>query len=199
MLIVTSVWTALVYTDKELKKFVFDNLWLFYTCTIVSIAIMCAMMCCYQKFRRVPVNYIMLGTFTITHTYMVAGITSQYDPEIVVSAAICTTGMFFALTAYACFTKTDMTKMGGALSTATIMVFCFMFLFMFFDIPFLRVILVVVVIILMSVWVVYDTQLIIGNKKKYRLEMDDYTLGALIIYTDVITIFLYIMELFGGR
>jgi FtsH-binding integral membrane protein len=141
----------------------------------------------------------MLSIFTVSHSYMIAGITSTYDPETILAAALCTLGMFIALTMYACFTKKDITKLGGALSTATMMIFCFIILSMMFRIPATRIIIVIVVIILMSVWVVYDTQLIIGNDKRYRLEVDDYCIGALIIYTDILTIFLYILELLGGK
>ena len=170
-----------------------------YACTVVSIAIMCLLICKHQYAKIVPVNYIALSVFTITHSYMVAGITTLYEPEIVVSAAVCTGAMFLGLTTYACFTKTDMTKKGGALVTATMMIFMFCLLSFLFDFGMLRVVIVVAVIILMSVWVVHDTQMIIGGKKKYQLSLDDYIVGALIIYIDVMTIFMYVLELFGGK
>lgn len=50
--------------------------------------------------------------------------------------------------------------------------------------------LICVIIALLSIFIVYDTQLIIGGESKYdQLEVDDYILGALIIYSDIVTIF----------
>lgn len=93
-----------------------------------------------------------------------------------------------------------MTKRGGAIATFTMMVFCFILLSWVIYVPIIRTIIVIIVIILMSMWVIHDTQMIIGGKKvKYQLDVDDYIIGAIIIYSDIVTIFLYLLELFGGR
>ena len=56
----------------------------------------------------------------------------------------------------------------------------------------MRVVLIIIVLIIMSAWLIHDTQLIIGGKYA-ELEMDDYVIGALIIYSDILTIFLYLL------
>ena len=81
MIAVTALWTALVYTNISLAIWVFSNLWLYYVMLIVTLAIMCSMICHKtQMFREVPKNYIVAGIFTITHAYLVGAITAQYDP-----------------------------------------------------------------------------------------------------------------------
>jgi FtsH-binding integral membrane protein len=45
---------------------------------------------------------------------------------------------------------------------------------------------------------IHDTQLIVG-KGKWKLGLDDYIVGALIIYVDIITIFLYLLALFAKK
>jgi FtsH-binding integral membrane protein len=35
--------------------------------------------------------------------------------------------------------------------------------------------------------------------KRYEIEIDDYILGAVILYSDIVTIFLYLLSLFGGN
>ena len=38
-----------------------------------------------------------------------------------------------------------------------------------------------------------------GGEGKYgQLDLDDYCIGALIIYSDIVTMFLYILQIFGG-
>lgn len=35
--------------------------------------------------------------------------------------------------------------------------------------------------------------------KRYAIEIDDYIVGAVILYTDIITIFIYLLQIFGGE
>ena len=51
-------------------------------------------------------------------------------------------------------------------------------------------------VILFGMYLVYDTQLICG-KHKLKLSIDDYIIAALILYIDIIQIFLYILEILG--
>ena len=55
-----------------------------------------------------------------------------------------------------------------------------------------------IAVMLFSFYLIYDTQLIMGGKR-YEIDIDDYILGAIILYTDIITIFLYLLKLFGGK
>jgi FtsH-binding integral membrane protein len=35
--------------------------------------------------------------------------------------------------------------------------------------------------------------------KRYEVDIDDYIIGAVILYTDIITIFIYLLQLFGEK
>ena len=164
----------------------------------VVIAISCSMLCCGYKYcRGYPQNYILLATYTVFHSYLIGALCQNYNPEIVLAAAAVTAGMFLALTLYACFTKTDFTYMGGILCVSTFSLIMFFILMSWFtkknSVAYL--IIICCFIVLLSIWIIYDTQLIIGNKKKGYAEfsLDDYCIGALIIYSDIITLFLYIL------
>ena len=43
----------------------------------------------------------------------------------------------------------------------------------------------------------FDTQLIMGGKK-YEISPEDYVFAAMMLYVDIIYIFLYLLALFGG-
>ena len=45
---------------------------------------------------------------------------------------------------------------------------------------------------------IYDTQLIAGGKK-HQLSMDDYIVGPLLLYIDIMMLFLELIKLFGDR
>lgn len=93
-----------------------------------------------------------------------------------------------------------MTKFGGALAAASMMLFCGIFLLIFIPIPGIRLAIVIFVIILMAAFLVHDTQIIVGGShRKFQLELDDYCVGALIIYSDILTIFVYLLELLNGN
>ena len=89
---------------------------------------------------------------------MVGALVPQYDKETVIMAAVTTMAMFIALTLYAAFTKTDVTKMGGFLASASMMVFIFIMMYsLFFRSKVLNMLICCVVVALLSVFIVYDT------------------------------------------
>lgn len=49
-----------------------------------------------------------------------------------------------------------------------------------------------------SVYLIIDTQLIMGGREK-ELTMDNYVLGAVILYIDIIRLFLEILRIFGKK
>jgi len=104
-----------------------------------------------------------------------------------------TASLTLGLTFYAFNTKTDFTAWGGMLwgLGAVLLIFG---LFSFLFGPTMRLIYCTLGVILFSVYLVFDTQLIMGGEGKYAsLGKDDYILGAIILYLDIINIFLYIV------
>lgn len=51
-------------------------------------------------------------------------------------------------------------------------------------------------VLLFGIYIVVDTQLIIGNRGA-ELAIDDYYLGAMFLYIDIISIFIYLLQLLG--
>ena len=60
--------------------------------------------------------------------------------------------------------------------------------------PFVSAILVV----FYGLYLIYDTQLIAGGRQ-HSLSYDDYIVGALLIYVDIMMLFLELLRLFGDR
>ena len=53
-------------------------------------------------------------------------------------------------------------------------------------------------IVVFGIFLIFDTQLIVG-KGRHRLSLDDYIIAALILYLDIITIFLYLLDLLKDK
>lgn len=51
-----------------------------------------------------------------------------------------------------------------------------------------------------SVYLIIDTMQIVGGKSAggYALDMDEYIMGALMLYIDIIMIFIYILKLLAA-
>jgi FtsH-binding integral membrane protein len=53
---------------------------------------------------------------------------------------------------------------------------------------------------LFSFYLLCDTQMIIGGKhRRFQFQEDDYILGALVLYLDIINLFLEILRLLGDN
>ena len=160
--------------------------------TVLSFGFLLAIACCPKVRRTYPTNYVVLSLFTICQT-ITLGIYASYFQTA--SVAVCmglTAGIVTVLTIYACTTKRDFTAMGGSLV-------CVLFVFvmagwlmpLFYFVPGLGKVVHVayacVGALIFSLYIVYDTQLIVGGTHKHSYSTDEYVFAALNLY--VITIF----------
>ncbi len=49
-----------------------------------------------------------------------------------------------------------------------------------------------------SLYLVYDTQLMMGGKHKYALDPEEYIFAALNLYLDIVQLFMYILMIIGA-
>ena len=160
------------------------------TAFIVSIALVC-----FRSIgRTVPTNYILLTIFTMCEGYAVSYSCAMTSPRIVFMAATMTLMITISLTIYAMTTKNDFTYCGGMLFICGMVMFVVAIFLLFTNNPVAHIIYSAFGVILYGIYLIYDTQLIMGNKQ-HELTLDDYVLGALFIYMDVILIFLYILDI----
>ena len=164
----------------------------------VSLVIEIAIICCKGCARRVPLNYILLLTFTVCQSFVFGVITSMYTAESVLMAAGMTLGMTFALTLYACTTKTDFTACGALFFTLSIGMMALMALSFFMTFAeWWYPVLSALLLVFYGLFLIYDTQMVLGGGK-HELTYDDYIVGALILYVDIMMIFLELLKIFGS-
>ena len=192
--------TTLIYfsmTNEILMKFMLANVWPLYLSCIGSIIVVIILICG-KLTRTVPVNYFLLIVLTLLEGFMASYTTIYFQPISVLVCAGLTMLIVFALTMYACFTKRDMTMMGGFLFCFSIILIFLGIVGFFFTSYFYQMFLNSLGVLLMSLYLIFDTQLVIGNKRNL-IDVDDYILGALNIYLDIIGLFLRILKLFGKK
>jgi FtsH-binding integral membrane protein len=52
--------------------------------------------------------------------------------------------------------------------------------------------------LLFSIYIVYDTQIMMGGTHKYSISPEEYIFAALNLYLDIVNLFLYILTIIGA-
>ena len=166
---------------------------------VVSIVVEVIILCCRNCARKVPANYFLLLIFTVCQSTFFSFVCSHYSTESCLTAAFMTAVITVGLTTYACITSTDFTMCRSFFLLMSLSSICFMIVSTYLAFsawwhPFLCSVLVVV----FGLYLVYDTQLI-ASGKSHSLSYDDYILAALLVYVDVLMLFLEFLKLFGSK
>lgn len=195
-ILITTILTIATFVSEDLRIFMVTYPTIFYVAIVGFIITLYALACYPKVARSVPINYILLAIFTICMAYVVAVISSMYSYRTVTAAAILTLLMAVGLTAYAWYTKTDFTMLGGMLFVCSLLLVGAILLGIFITSRWYHALIAAGIVALMSIYIIYDTQLIIG-KHSQKFMIDDYIFAALSLYLDIINIFLALLQLIG--
>jgi len=173
--------------------------WILYVGMAASFILIIPMACIRSLRLSFPINFLLLASFTVAEGVTLGMVSMRYDAEAVLLAAGLTTAIVFTLTIFAFQTKIDFTMMGGML-LCVLVVFCLFSLIAIF-IPqsrTLHMVMGAVGALIFSVYLVYDTQMMMGGDHKYSISPEEYIFAALAIYLDVVNIFMYILRFVGA-
>lgn len=196
-LLVTVVFTVIMMYSSSFVLWVSSNTWILYVDMVMIIVIEIAIICCKSVGRRAPLNYILLFIFTLGFSLLVGLCSAVSDPTIVFIAAAMTLGITIALTAYAIFTKTDFTVCGGMLFIVVMTLSLFGMFLWWGATSTTNVVYCSIWAIIYGIYLIYDTQLIVG-RHRHKLEIDDYILGAMLIYIDIVGLFIELLSILGA-
>jgi FtsH-binding integral membrane protein len=193
LLIVVSA-CLLTMFDKSVSRFQRKNKEIFYVAMVLSILLLLLITCVDIARRKVPINYILLFIFTVCEAYMVSYACAVSKPKIVLMAASMTCGMVLCLTLYACITDTDYTQYGAILFGFAIVLMIMSIFLLFTKNKTLYVILCALGVFLFSIYIIYDTQLIL-RKGAYSLGLDDYIVAPMFLFVDIVGLFMNLLGL----
>lgn len=197
-LLVTTAIIAVFTFHGPTKKFVHGNIAIFYCSMAVMIVCLICMSCCASVRRKAPTNIIFLGVFTLAESFMLGTAAASFRSEEVVMAAGITAIVCFSLTIFALQTKWDFTVLGGALFVAVIILFVFGIIVAFIPNKAAQIAYASAGALLFSIYLIYDTQMMMGGKHKYSISPEEYIFAALNLYLDIINIFIYILSIIGA-
>uniref|UniRef100_A0A3Q3W962 Uncharacterized protein n=1 Tax=Mola mola TaxID=94237 RepID=A0A3Q3W962_MOLML len=186
-----------IYWDT-LRFWVWDHSWFTYCMMAIVLVLILIMSCCDSLRRQVPLNFIALGVFTAAEGLMLGSLTVYFDADAVLWAVGATALVSFALSLFAMQSKWDFTAASGALWVLMWSLLSFALLCAILRSRYLHILYACLGTLIFSLYLVFDTQLILGGKhRKYQMSPEEYVFAALNLYLDVVTIFLFLLQLIG--
>ncbi|CAK6973117.1 protein lifeguard 1 [Scomber scombrus] len=174
------------------KKAVQENLWVYLSSFIVFAVVAIALSCCKSFSRRHPWNIVALVVVTLSLSYMVGTIASFHNTTAVVITMGVTIAISFAIIAFSAQTRYDFTICYGVLLVLAVDVIMFGFFCTFYYSYIADVAYGCLGALLYSLFLMIDCQLMMGMMS-YRLNPEEYINAALMIYLDIVLIFLYLL------
>uniref|UniRef100_A0A8C9L2E8 Uncharacterized protein n=1 Tax=Panthera tigris altaica TaxID=74533 RepID=A0A8C9L2E8_PANTA len=154
--------------------------------------------CCGNLQRQVPVNYILLGVFTVLQGLLLGAVSVFCNAEEVLWATAATALVTLSLTLFALQTKWDFTMLNGMLFVFLFVLLIYGIFFLFIRSYWLHLLYAGLGTVLFSLYLVMDVQLMVGGRHHHSdLHPEEYVFAALNIYLDIINLFLFILELIG--
>ncbi|XP_071451123.1 protein lifeguard 1-like [Hetaerina americana] len=196
-LLVTVGFILLFMFHMPTKMYVRQHPSMMYVAYGVFLVVLIALSCCESVRRKYPTNFICLVILTFAMSYMMGTMAAFYDTQAVLMAAGITAIVCFSLSVFAFQTKWDFTIMSGALLAAMVVFLIFGIICIFIPGKAMLLVYCSIGVLLMSVYLVYDTQLMMGGNHKFSISPEDYIFAAVSLYLDIVYIFMYILQIIG--
>lgn len=160
-----------------------------------------ALSCCGDLRRQFPWNVILLVLFTLSMAFMMGFVSSFYNTKSVVLCVGITAMVCLSVTIFSFQTKIDVTSCQGVLfSLCIVMLLCAITISIvvpFGYVPWLHATYAVGGAILFTLFLAFDTQMLLGNKR-YTISPEEYIFATLAIYLDIIYLFSFLLQITGG-
>ncbi|XP_060620196.1 protein lifeguard 2 [Anolis sagrei] len=157
--------------------------------------------CCSGPRRYFPWNLILLTIFTLSMAYMTGMLASYYDTKSILLCLMITALVCISVTIFSFQTKYDFTSCQGILFVMMMVLFfsgiILAIMLPFKYVPWLHAVYAVLGAIVFTMFLAFDTQLLMGNRN-YALSPEEYIFGALNIYLDIVYIFSFFLQIFGS-
>merc|ERR1712048_1064507 len=188
-----------IFTVEKVKLYSAQHPEMWWIALVIMLVSIISLACCEGVRRKTPHNFIFLGLFTLAEGFMLGTITARYDIDEVMMAVGACAAITLGLTIFASQTKIDFTAMGGVLLAVLICFIIFGFIAAFFPASrTLNLVYASIGCIIFSLYIVYDTQLMVGGSHKYSLSPEEYVFASLNLYLDIVNLFMYLLAIFGN-
>uniref|UniRef100_A0A672YZH5 Zgc:110410 n=1 Tax=Sphaeramia orbicularis TaxID=375764 RepID=A0A672YZH5_9TELE len=189
LLVTVGIICAFLYW-RTLRIWSWHHPWFTYSMMVSTLVLIMVLACCDNVRRKVPLNFIALGLLIFFFRL--------FEAEAVLWAIGATALVAFSLTLFAMQSKWDFTMASGALWVFAWTLFSFALLCAILRTEFVYITYACLGTLLFSLYLVFDTQLILGGKhRKYEISPEEYVFAALSLYLDIVSLFLLLLQLIG--
>ncbi|CAL8401547.1 unnamed protein product [Arctogadus glacialis] len=160
-----------------------------------------ALTCCGDLRRQYPMNLVLLCIFTLSMASMMGFMSSFYNTKSVVLCLGITAIVCLSVTLFSFHSKFDFTSCQGVmLALCVVMLLCAITLSIvvpFGYVPWLHAVYAVIGAVLFTLFLAFDTQLLLGNKR-YAISPEEYVFATLNLYLDIVYLFSFLLQCVGG-
>ena len=183
---------AFMALHQPTHVYVLTHAWPVVLSIFLSFLLIMTLMCYKDKS---PQNMYLLAAFTFVEAFMVGTVTTAYAEEnagIVLEAVFLTGAIFIGLTVFTFQSKIDFSFLGAFLSMGLGALILWGFFAMLFGVG-TGYVYALLGCIIFSGYILFDTWLIMD-----KLNPHEYVLAAIMLYLDIINLFLYILQLLAS-
>ncbi|XP_047224426.1 protein lifeguard 1 [Girardinichthys multiradiatus] len=178
--------------SSVVKEAVQTNMWAYLSSFIVFAVVAITLSLCKSFRRRHPWNIVGLVIVTLSLSYMVGTAASFHDTTVVVITMAVTLVISVAIIAFSAQTRYDFTIYYGVLLILAVDVLMFGFFCTFYYSHIANIAYGCLGALLYSLFLMVHCQLMMGMLS-FRLNPEEYITAALLIYLDIVLIFLYLL------
>lgn len=185
---------ALFQFHEGALLYAYSNPWMLNLAMISTLALTLLMSFSTTLRREAPLNFAILGLYTVCQGFLVGLVSSFYEVEKVMYAIGLTAAITFGLSIYATTTKEDFTMKGGMLVSLVMALTIGSLISIFYRGEFFMLLLSIGGAAVFSMYIVYDLQMIMGDRT-LSISAEEYIFAALTLYVDIVRIFMELLKI----
>lgn len=197
-LIFTSILIAAFVLNNETKAYFAKSQGWMYLGFLIFFVTFLVLVCMESARRSAPLNFVLLSVMTLGYGLVAAVVSCRYNTTTVMAAFLATGLSCLIVAALARSSSIDITNCG---TTLCLLGFAHMIialvLILIFPSRMTSMIIAVCGALLCSLYLMFDLQLIMGGRK-CELSPEEYILGAVMLYVDIVQLFLYMLSIFSS-
>ncbi|XP_077472078.1 protein lifeguard 1 [Stigmatopora argus] len=175
------------------KKVVQKNIWIYVSSFLIFAVVSIALSCAKSLRRKHPWNIIGLAIVTLSLSYVVGTMASYHDTRAVIITMATTLTISLTIIAFSAQSRYEFSCCYGLLLIMAVDLLMFGIFSGFYYLYITQVVYGSLGALLFSMFLMVDCQLMMGALN-YRVDPEEYVSAALMIYLDVMLIFIYLMR-----
>ena len=201
-LIITGLTAFKTFSSEQLLSFVYQTPFVFTGLLIAELLLVGVLVGAVNRMSAVAATAVFAG-YSVLNGLTLSVIFIRYTSESIASTFFIAAGTFAAMSAFGYFTKKDLTKLGNILIMALLGLIIASLVNFFMQSEMLYWISSYVGVLIFVGLIAYDTQKlkklnVIGNEGTDE-DKKEAIIGALVLYLDIINLFLFLLRIFGRR